>query len=75
MAERGRGVRYAGTRGGLLRPNKLDKLAPESMVEDKPLQSEGEQLDEILADLQRQHQVMEISGWETGFANLSRVFR
>jgi len=43
------------------------------MVEDKPLQSEGEQLDEFLAELQRQHQVKEISGWDTGFANLSRA--
>lgn len=45
------------------------------MVEDKPLHSEGEQLDEILAELQQQRQVKEIPGWETGFANLSRVFR
>jgi len=43
------------------------------MVEDKPLQSEGEQLDEILAELQQQHQVKEIAGWETGFADLSRA--
>jgi len=43
------------------------------MVEDKTLQSEGEQLDEILAELQQQHQVREIAGWETGFANLSRA--
>ena len=52
---------------------KVDKLARESMVEDKTLQSEGEQLDEILAELQQQHQVREIAGWETGFANLSRA--
>ena len=52
---------------------KLDKLARESMVEDKPIQSEGALLDEILAGLQQQHQVKEIAGWETGFANLSRA--
>jgi len=43
------------------------------MVEDKLLQSEGALLDEILAELQQQHQVKEIAGWETGFANLSRA--
>ena len=45
------------------------------MAEKPPLKSEGEQLDEILAELQKEHQVMEIAGWETGFPNLSRVFR
>ncbi len=43
------------------------------MTEQPPLKSEGAQLDEILAELQQQHQVKEISGWETGFANLSRA--
>ena len=43
------------------------------MTETPPLKSEGEQLDEILAELQQQHQVKEIAGWETGFANLSRA--
>jgi hypothetical protein len=59
----------------LPRAGKLDKLAPESMADKQPPQSEGEQLDEILAELQREHQVKEIAGWDTGFANLSRVFR
>ena len=62
----------AGTRA-LPRASKVDKLAPESMADKQPLQSEGEQLDEILAELQQQHQVKEIAGWETGFANLSRA--
>jgi replicative DNA helicase len=43
------------------------------MAEKPPLKSEGEQLDEILAELQQQHLVKEIAGWETGFANLSRA--
>jgi len=45
------------------------------MTDTQPLQSEGALLDEILAELQQQHQVKEIAGWETGFANLSRVLR
>ena len=43
------------------------------MTDTQPLQSEGALLDEILAELQQQHQVKEIAGWETGFANLSRA--
>jgi replicative DNA helicase len=57
----------------LPKTGKVDKLARKSMVEDKPLQSEGEQLDRLLDELQRDHAVKEISGWETGFANLSRA--
>jgi len=37
------------------------------------LQSEGSALDAALAELERDHAVKEISGWETGFANLSRA--
>ena len=43
------------------------------MVEKPSLKSEGEQLDRILDELQKDHAVKEISGWETGFANLSRA--
>ena len=43
------------------------------MAEKLSLQSEGEQLESILDELQREQQVREISGWETGFANLSRA--
>jgi replicative DNA helicase len=57
----------------LPKAGKVDKLAPESMTDTQPLQSEGALLDDILAELQQQHQVKEISGWETGFANLSRA--
>lgn len=38
-----------------------------------PLESEGEQLDSFLSELEREHAVKEISGWETGFTNLSRA--
>jgi replicative DNA helicase len=43
------------------------------MAEKLSLQSEGEQLESILDELQREQQVREISGWDTGFANLSRA--
>jgi len=38
-----------------------------------PIQSEGEQLESFLDDLERDHAVKEIAGWETGFTNLSRA--
>jgi hypothetical protein len=59
--------------GALPKAGKVDKLAAESMADKQSLQSEGEQLDEILAELQQQHQIKEIAGWDTGFANLSRA--
>jgi replicative DNA helicase len=43
------------------------------MADKLTLRSEGEQLESILADLEREQQVKEISGWETGFTNLSRA--
>ncbi len=43
------------------------------MTEKISLQSEGEQLDSFLDDLQREQQIREIAGWETGFPNLSRA--
>jgi len=43
------------------------------MADKQPLQSEGEQLGRILDELQRDHAVKEIAGWETGFASLSRA--
>jgi len=43
------------------------------MADEQPLKSEGEQLEEILDDLQSDHAVKEIAGWESGFANLSRA--
>ncbi|HSE91113.1 MAG TPA: DnaB-like helicase C-terminal domain-containing protein [Candidatus Binatia bacterium] len=43
------------------------------MVEKIPLQSEGEQLESFLDELQKDQQIKEIAGWETGFPNLSRA--
>ena len=43
------------------------------MADQSPLRSEGEQLAETLDALERQSQVKEISGWDTGFANLTRA--
>ncbi len=43
------------------------------MADKQQLKSEGEQLEEILDELQRDHAVKEIAGWESGFANLSRA--
>ena len=43
-------------------------------MEKKPqLESEGALLDAVLDELQREHAVKEIAGWDTGFANLSRA--
>jgi replicative DNA helicase len=41
------------------------------MVEKIPLQSEGEQLESFLDELQKEQQIKGIAGWETGFPNLS----
>jgi replicative DNA helicase len=38
-----------------------------------PIQSEGAQLESFLDELEKERAVKEISGWETGFANLSRA--
>ena len=43
------------------------------MADKRTLRSKGEQLQAILDELQREQQVKEISGWETGFTNLSRA--
>src|SRR5207237_8933316 len=42
-----------------------------SMAEKQALQSEGAQLAEVLNELEAEHAVKEISGWESGFVNLS----
>jgi replicative DNA helicase len=49
------------------------KLAPHSMAENQSLRSEGELLDEVVRKLEAQREVKEISGWESGFPNLSRA--
>jgi replicative DNA helicase len=56
----------------LLRHGKLVKLRRD-MPDRSALQSEGSAVDAALAELEREHTVKEISGWETGFANLSRA--
>lgn len=38
-----------------------------------PLKSEGEQLDAVLDELQRETQIKEVSGWRSGFDNLDRA--
>jgi len=43
------------------------------MTERQPLRSEGEELQGLLDKLQREHAIKEISGWDTGFANLNRA--
>ena len=43
------------------------------MTEKGSLRSEGADLDGVLDELQREQQVKEISGWDSGFANLNRV--
>jgi replicative DNA helicase len=43
------------------------------MADKIPLRSEGQQLESILEELQREQQIKEITGWETGFPDLSRA--
>jgi len=43
------------------------------MVKKIPLQSEAEQLESFLAELQKEQQIKEVAGWETGFFHLSRA--
>ena len=43
------------------------------MADKIQFQSEGEQLESFLDELQREQQIKEIAGWETGFSHLSRA--
>src|SRR5262245_43693599 len=43
------------------------------MVEKIPLQSEAEQLESFLAELQKEQQIKDVAGWETGFLHVSRA--
>jgi replicative DNA helicase len=61
------------TNCSLLEAAKMVKLAPHSMAEKQSLRSEGELLDEVVRKLEAQREVKEISGWESGFPNLSRA--
>jgi len=52
---------------------KMASLCPSYMAAKYPIQSEAEQLESFLGELEKEHVVKEISGWETGFANLDRA--
>lgn len=52
---------------------KIAKLRPNPMADKSNLRSEGEQLEEILDTLERQRQVKEFTGWDSGFDNLNRA--
>ena len=52
---------------------KMANLQRNSMVTKYPIESEGAQLDSFLSELEREHAVKEIAGWEAGFTNLSRA--
>jgi len=52
---------------------KIANLQRNSMATKYPIESEGEQLDSFLNELEREHAVKEISGWKTGCANLDRA--
>lgn len=53
--------------------NNPAKLPRKSMADKQPLQSEGEQLEQVLDELQKERAVKEIAGWDTGFTNLNRA--
>jgi replicative DNA helicase len=57
----------------LLAADKMAKLRRSSMAMKSPIQSEGAQLESFLDELESERAVKEISGWETGFANLTRA--
>jgi replicative DNA helicase len=57
----------------LLAAGKMAKLRRSSMPMKSPIQSEGAQLESFLDALESERAVKEISGWATGFANLSRA--
>jgi replicative DNA helicase len=57
----------------LLRARRMVKFHRYSMSEKQPFLSEGEQLDAVLDGLQAAREIREISGWESGFLNLSRA--
>ena len=43
------------------------------MTDTRPPRSEGEELEALLDELQREQAIKEISGWDSGFANLNRA--
>jgi replicative DNA helicase len=67
----GRGLSM--TNCALPQAGKMANLRPSYMATKYPIQSEREQLDSFLNELEREHAVKDISGWESGFANLDRA--
>jgi replicative DNA helicase len=61
------------TNCALPQAGKMANLWLKYMPEKNPIQSEGEQLESFLGELEKEHTVKNISGWETAFANLSRA--
>lgn len=57
----------------LLSSAKVAKLRRTPMTEKSLLRSEGAQLEDVLAALERQNQVKEFTGWDSGFENLNRA--
>jgi replicative DNA helicase len=57
----------------LLEAGKMAKLRRSSIAMKYPIQSEGAQLESFLDELESERTVKEITGWETGFTNLSRA--
>jgi len=57
----------------LPRAGKMANLQRNSMAAKYPIESEGKHLDSFLNELEREHAVKDISGWETGFVNLDRA--
>ena len=52
---------------------KIGNLDRRMMADKQHLRSEGEELEGLLDELQREHDVREISGWKSGFSNLDRA--
>lgn len=64
------GRRLSMRKNALSRRGKIAKLRAH-MTGEKPLRSEGAELAVVLEELQRENQVREISGWDSGFAKLN----
>jgi replicative DNA helicase len=57
----------------LLRSTKMDNLDSHSMAEKQVQKSEADELESFLDELEKERQVREIAGWESGFPHLSRA--
>ena len=67
------GYRLSTAKCALSRRRQNAKLRHKFMAEKLSLRSEGAELDAVLDELQREQQVKEISGGDSGFANLNRA--